>query len=200
VFTGVETTHAESLPSKQVISTIPRSPVVVHVFFQGNEGHVYLVRNNDDKEAKPPFGIMEQFTVRTLAFGMVPAEVTLQIRQVVYGTDVPPDRPGLRGYVEPWVLSDLDTQPRVSGRVVVRVVQMTLDGRPVAVGSSCESVHPGGVDLNVDGDYSPLTGGSFKGTVDIPRFSRCEGMGELLTAAISGPDNPLEIKQERVQL
>jgi hypothetical protein len=196
--TTVTPQHAEAVASKQILD-LPASTIRVHVFSQHDEGHVYLVGGSEGRESKRPYGRMPDFRVRTLAFGIVPAEVELRVRQVVWGRDVPPpgNRP-LGGHIEPWVLSDMSNEPRVQGRVVVQIRSMTLDGRSVDIGRDCGSAHPGGVELAGGEGYNAFYGGILKGTVDIPRLVNCRGMEDLLTAAVSGPDNPLEVKQDKI--
>ncbi|MDT3396817.1 hypothetical protein RKE29_09205 [Streptomyces sp. B1866] len=83
----------------------------------------------------------------------------------------------------------------------LRVHDVKVNGVPLDVGPNCRT---GVVDTSLSGDYNLYRGGDLTGRITIPPFSGCGVAGEdldpLFTAAISGPDNAVKIRQSPVKL
>lgn len=192
-----------------------------------------MVATVDSPEgAEHDWGIFPQFTVRSVAFGAVPAEATIELRQVRRDSGVPePMQLTTREFqASPASASDpcsapgeaLYDQQRMTGQVEIRVVGLTVDGVEVAVGENCRTANSAQIELSApdfnfrrDGDFdasmpfppttqffNALFGGLLRGTISIPPFSGCgstEVFDPLLTALISGEDNPVETRVQRVR-
>ncbi|WP_165984690.1 hypothetical protein [Streptomyces sp. YIM 98790] len=85
----------------------------------------------------------------------------------------------------------------------LRLHDVRVNGVPWDVGPDCRTAGP--VDTVLEGaahEYDVLGGGTLRGTVDIPPFTGCgsgrDDVSPLLTAAISGPGNYVEISQSAV--
>lgn len=166
------------------------------------------------------YGISPKFTVRTVAFGAIPVEATLQLVQ----------RHESNGLPAPIVLSAsvLNYNQRLGNQyamygdttvddvVTVRVTRLVVDGVDLALGGRCQTAEPGrlsllgkgwkqpgDVDVNVSapwltGNYFPPGGGVLNGSVDVPAFAGCvtsggEDVSRLLTSTVSGPDNAVTL-------
>lgn len=158
-----------------------------------------------------PYGYSQRIPVRTVAFGAIPVELELQVRQSRDGDDLPEP---LRGEWTDGQLDNSDTTilggGYLKGRVAVVVDKLVVDGVDTRLTGRCESAETD-LDLKTDRkvvatsssyDYDPhkviygLSGGGFHGTIDIPAFSGCstatgDDLSRLLTAAVSGEDNPV---------
>ncbi|MGJ9412652.1 hypothetical protein ACHAAC_08065 [Aeromicrobium sp. CF4.19] len=114
----------------------------------------------------------------------------------------------------------------IDGEVRTSVRSLHIDGVPVEVSDSCGAE---GAQLEVTSTpyirwdpsitpeeqptrpnftttpyYNPAVGGRLFGTVDIPAFSGCltatgDDLSPLLTSAVSGPGNPLEMRSEGLE-
>lgn len=178
------------------------------------------------ESAPKKYGYFPPFTVRTVAFGAIPVEATLQISQIRDDEDLPLPLisatsakfycPGheRKGY--------LNTDSTVSGSLEVRLTRIKVDGVPIDVGSACKT-GPAEIALKGRGYwdrdpsipaadkppqpttiyYTAALGGLLTGTLDIPAFSGCRsGTGDdispLLTSAVSGPGNPMTVRQSPI--
>ncbi len=170
------------------------------------------------------YGDSMNIPVRTVAFGSIPVEVTLQVRQRRDAQDLPipfrldsmniaelqPDRSS--------IVTDYPT--RIQDKVSIRVRSVKVDGVDVGLGSRCQT--PPTAELDVvseifvsrteDGapsrrviDFDPahgfqgLEGGTFNGKISIPAFRGCttrtgDDVSALLTSAVSGADNPVSVR------
>ena len=185
--------------------------------------------------AAEPYGYFPPVTVRTVAFGAIPVEATVQISQLRDAENLPvplrsealikyywnnagakggqscgPDYQGRQGSL----LHDATT----TGKVNVRVSDLSIDGVRLEIGSHCGTVGPAEISMtgkgywNRDPDligplppagdtpyYAVASGGLLNGTIDIPAFTGClvgtEDVSPLLTTAVSGPDNPTMARQ-----
>ncbi|WP_369374907.1 DUF6801 domain-containing protein [Streptomyces sp. cg36] len=88
----------------------------------------------------------------------------------------------------------------VAYRQYLRVHDVRVGGTPLDVGPRCRTARP--VDTVLGGAYDFLTGGVLDGRITIPPFTGCTSHGEdlsrLFTAALSGPDNAVRIRQGRL--
>ncbi|GAB2487594.1 hypothetical protein [Jatrophihabitans fulvus] len=192
------------------------------------------------KGAPLRYGTFPSLRVRTLAFGSIPVSATVHISQslradgivdplrmrlLIDSNPVPQGGgtiyanrywPGLTfgrnqgtNYVNQYFV--------ISGRVQLRLSDVTIDGRPVPVGPSCRTARPGsirltsptGIYLNVapasslrgrPGGAQPLSSsdaGSIQGSLGIPAFEGCrngtEDLDPLFTGLVSGPSNPIDV-------
>ena len=115
------------------------------------DNYVYALSAED---APHPFGHFPPVTVRTVAFGSIPAEVTMRISQLRDEGDLPvpliaitfdsswgprsqnpEDRSGLQVF---------DT--KITGEVSVRLSDLVVDGVPVDIGPDCRTVQPASLD------------------------------------------------------
>lgn len=151
-------------------------------------------------------------TVRTVAFGSIPVEATVEL-------SLPTDSEGLPVGLNALALNDEYADPNtgpyagkygakyqivgastVTGRVNVRVSKLSVDGVSVAVGAGCRTngaatldghgvgyVAEPGVDPTYvpAGSYNPLFGGEITGTLDVPAFTGCGQGGDDLSALVS---------------
>lgn len=166
--------------------------------------YIYLV---GEPGAEHNYGISPRFSVRTVAFGAIPVEATLQlIQRRENGFPVPivataeTIRYNVPSGAPPTVLSGpiLNTDTIIEDDVTVRVTRLAVDGVNLGLGSACRTTDPGalsllgkgfwfnkeGVDEGVDtakpwltGHYTPAAGGLVAGDVDIPAFSGCVTSG-----------------------
>ncbi|MDG4865179.1 hypothetical protein P8605_44225, partial [Streptomyces sp. T-3] len=79
----------------------------------------------------------------------------------------------------------------------LRLHDVRVNGVPLDVGPRCRTSRP--IDTRLTGSYPVTSGGLLEGVLDIPPFTGCGANGEdldpLLTATVSGPGNPLKIRQ-----
>ncbi|KAA1426146.1 hypothetical protein [Nocardioides antri] len=140
------------------------------------------------------YGEGPEFGVRTLAFGLIPAEATVQIAQVRDGQ-----------FPEPWVVGGgpvLGEGDHVmEGRAEIRITGLALDGRAVA---DLTGVCRAPVDLRLEAGpgYLPYQGGELSGAIDVPAFRGCGSphLDRLVTSMVSGPDNELTVRQGPISI
>ncbi|MGQ2911707.1 MULTISPECIES: hypothetical protein [unclassified Aeromicrobium] len=106
---------------------------------------------------------------------------------------------------------------RLEDSVLVRVRRVQVDGVDIRLGSTCRTSSPARLkieseyieDVSADGAFQferfdpkdgfyGLAGGTLAGAIDIPSFTGCgtdgqDDLSPLLTSAISGPGNPVEV-------
>ena len=164
------------------------------------------------------YGLSLPFTVRTVAFGSIPTEVTVQIVQPL-GSDGYPV--GLEAganvdvykefrEIAPGVTSNtFYDDAQASGRVSLRITAITIDGVPLPLAGRCQTQSAGtlslvgrgywvdtpGVDNNrlwLTNNYTPGSGGRLSGTLDIPRFDGCatDGGDDLSPLLTSAVSGP----------
>lgn len=164
-----------------------------------------------------PFGELRPFTVRTMAFGIIPIQATVHLSQqrTASGTPVPitldTTETIYRTNPRTYDLADSSTEADLD----VRVSDLRMDGRPIDLGTSCRTVEPAHLTLAGNGyagysaqqrvdalntdefyrtHFSAASGGRLTGNATMPAFTGCgvgEDLSELLTNAISGPTNPV---------
>jgi hypothetical protein len=161
-------------------------------------------------------------TVRMVAFGSIPVQAVVHL-------SLPLDSEGLPEAITARAVNDwweFDKGPAagkydgryqrvsdstITGKVVVRLSDLKVDGVAVDVGSHCQTATPAkltghgtGYTINADehmpsGSYDPRTGGSIIGTLDVPSFAGCGVAGDdlspLISAMASGSDFPVKIEQ-----
>ncbi|WP_447645003.1 hypothetical protein [Nocardioides zeae] len=169
--------------------------------------------------AARPYGEGPLIPVRTVAFGSIPVEATIQLVQSR-------DADGLPRALQT-TLSDRKTESTpgggadttyfdagvLRGEVAVRVVDVAVDGVDVGLGP-CETPPfdirleseaasgPIGQELTwVDPDRSTygISAGSFGGTVDIPPMAGCrtetgDDLSAVLSSFLAGPGNPVTVR------
>src|SRR5699024_5552635 len=112
-------------------------------------------------------------------------------------------------------------QMYLTGRVDVNLMSLTVDGVDVPLGGKCRATEPAEIEVSHAPEHSPdvsgfhpalppsnttkrfnaRLGGLLSGTIDIAPFVDCgknEDLDPLLTALISGPDNPVEVRTQAV--
>ena len=166
--------------------------------------------------SREPYGLGHVVTVRTVAFGSIPVEADVQVRQARSADGLP----------VPLVAEFADIAVRngeaqhaellpgtLKGRVSLGMVGLRVDGIDVGLTGTCATPD---TDLSITSklqvfeDMDTLTrftvresvngttGGSFSGTITIPAFAGCttgsgDDVSRLLTAALSGPSNPVSV-------
>jgi len=165
-------------------------------------------------------------TVRMVAFGSIPVQATVHMTLpldddglpqplLATGTDdrYPTGGVGPEGASQPGQY-EIISDSHISGKIQLRLSDVTVDGAPVTVGKHCETARPaamtaigrGYVAPNAAGDppappgkYNPRRGGTMFGTLDVPRFSGCgtdgDDLDSLMSAMASGPGFPVTVSQ-----
>lgn len=168
-----------------------------------------------------PYGFSPEIGVRTVAFGSIPVEVRLQVRQrreggLPVGFHLQPiDRIYFIGANGIGGLRTVAESVRVQDLVEVTVTGLALDGVDVPVGSTCSTGPTAALDAASETwettapdqvlafdpavGFVALNGGTLNGTLDVPPFSGCAGpsgddLSDILTSAISGPGNPVTLR------
>jgi hypothetical protein len=158
------------------------------------------------------YGESPLIPVRTVAFGSVPVEVTLQLAQRRDAKNLPIGleivtvdgvRDGGGGYTDPAHLDE---------RVDLRVHSLTVDGVDLGLGSTCVTRTPARLRLTSaaweapdESTYDPdhgflaIKGGTLFGTLDVPPFSGCrtaagDDVSPILSATVAGPGNPVTVR------
>lgn len=141
------------------------------------------------------YGEGPAFGVRTLAFGMIPAEATVQIAQLRRGA-----------YPQPWELSGgpvlSEGDHVMEGAVEVRILRLELDGERVPdLTGTCRS-GPAELRLEAGPGYLPYGGGELAGTIDVPAVTGCgsRALDRLVTSMVAGDDNRIEVRQGAVSI
>lgn len=160
------------------------------------------------------YGMSPTFTVRTVAFGAIPTEATLQLIQ----------RRGSDGLPLPIIVTASEFKStdgttvmedtKIEDVVTLRVTRLVVDGVDLRLGKGCQTAQPGKLSLlgkgfsSLDdvitskpwltGNFAPGTGGLLAGTVDVPAFGGCvtasgEDVSQLLTRTVSGPGNDVRL-------
>lgn len=170
------------------------------------------------------YGDSAPITVRTVAFGSVPVEATLQVRQQRTGAGTP--KPIVLKTVNGNIEIDGGASPTeeyagsdpVNEQVFVAVTRLKVDGVDLGLDRRCQTAEPGDLDLDatyeqtpdtpLQGQYDPegpddlllgTAGGNVSGRLDIGAFDGCrtstgDDVSPLLTSALSGLDNPLRVR------
>ncbi len=160
-----------------------------------------------------PWGDLPPITSTALAFGMIPVTVTTHLSQVRDADDLPtPIRIKVDSAPIPGSSSFDLFDVEASGLLTIRLDAITIDGRPLDVGSSCRGVSPltlafKGKYVPVPGErptpptyYYPIFGGDLYGALDIPAFTGCrsasgEDFSTIFTSALSGKGNSVHLIQ-----
>lgn len=166
-----------------------------------------------------PYGMSPKFKVRTVAFGAIPVEATLQLIQRRSADNLPIPIEGHSSQTTYGVSTEQQRQvyndTQVEDVVTLRVTRLLVDGVDLNLGNRCQTAKPGALSLlgkgwrqgidQVDqarpwetGNYAPGSGGLLVGKVDVPAFAGCltgggEDVSRLLTSAVSGPDNAVKV-------
>lgn len=167
------------------------------------------------------YGLAAPFTVRTVAFGVVPVTVKVQLVQdrapdglpvpllsqmtTDVWREVPPGRPSRFE----------NTDATITGNIGIRITELTVDGVNLNLRGRCQTKQSGALALTgkgfwrwtpgvdetrpwLSGNYAGVPGGYVTGTVDIPAFSGCtttngDDVSRLLTASVSGDGNQVRM-------
>lgn len=141
------------------------------------------------------YGESPAFGVRTLAFGLIPAEATVQIVQLRDGP-----------YPEPWVVSGgpvlSEGDHVMEGRAEIRIVGLELDGETVKDLTGVCTAGPLALQLEAGPGYLPYGGGELSGTIDVPAFRGCGNLrlDRLITSMVSGDDNRIAVRQGPISI
>lgn len=167
------------------------------------------------------YGLTPVFTTRTVAFGTIPVEVDAQLETrrdsaglPEYLSVVTPDKyvnPGPHTSRERYMY-DTDAE----FRLYLNINELRVDGRRIRFDNTCRTAAPNRLTLHGEGFWAgdpavdmsrPLwesgvfaagSGGLLTGNMEIGRFGPCvttdgDDLSPLLTAAISGPENPVTL-------
>jgi hypothetical protein len=191
--------------------------------------------------APDPWGQVGPFLTRTVAFGSIPVEVSVAIRQPRDAENLPvglkirqvvgfycpgrspfPTNPALAGENAHWDPATVD------GELGIAIAALKVDGVDLELAGSCRTTTPGTIALRAPEHWTMNPenllpgvrpseanmyttpyfgfgeGGLLTGTVDIPAFTGCvtrsgEDMSRLLTATVSGADNPVTMRSEGLE-
>lgn len=213
--------RAGSVPSKQWLR-IPAEALATSIDLKTTD---YTDETGDNTRADydivaflvPPsgggtYGESPTVTVRTVAFGSIPTEITLRINQRRDSDDLP-----IGFHLRPSFTTNftrgIDTFPSTAldDRVEVVVKSVRVDAVDIPLNRTCSTgptAHlsvaskPIQVALTDSFDqavgFSGVVGGTLEGTLDIPPFSGCttstgDDLSPLLTSAASAPDNPVTV-------
>lgn len=167
------------------------------------------------------YGISPEILVRTVSFGAVPVEATIQLEQeraadgtpesiLLRSSEVVLFRPGTNAVgVSRYYDSTLNQG------LYVRVNSLEIDGRRISFAGACRTQEPArlrvrgkgyreddpsvGNPLWESGHFTAGAGGLLEGTLDVGAFDGCrtttgDDLAPLLTASISGPGNAVRIR------
>lgn len=161
------------------------------------------------------YGVSPVITIRTVAFGSIPTEVQLQLRQRRDTSDLP-----FGFHIETQFTDNYARQLRTypptgfEDVVDVAVLGLRIDAVDVPLADTCATgpsarlalaseavvVDQGaGETFDQDRGFSGIEGGTLDGSLDIPPFTGCstpdgDDLSAVLTSVISGPDNPVTVK------
>ncbi|SDK31510.1 hypothetical protein SAMN05428985_103540 [Nocardioides sp. YR527] len=180
--------------------------------------NVYLVA---EVGAPHNYGISRELTVRTVAFGTIPVEATLRLEQVRDDDGLPRPINIETLTCNPDGGTEVPDN-EINTELYTRITSLVVDGVAMRLSDTCRTTVPGKMQLHgngywygtVDGENVPppplpywknhlfnlSTGGELNGTIDVPAFSGCvtadgDDLSALLTATVSGNDNPLRTNQ-----
>lgn len=164
--------------------------------------------------APHPYGHLGTAVVRTVAFGAIPVEVTVRLRQTRDQADLPksfridaPTKtfcPGRGPHAGPGEEESHWPPATVVGEVQIDIDAVRVDGVPLQLEAGCRTTGPGTLRLrsidyfSLDPDngpeagspgspyYSPTAGGPMTGTIDIPAFTGCRRGTEDLSPLLTG--------------
>lgn len=172
------------------------------------------------KGAPANYGYLEPMTVRSVGFGLMPVEATVQISQRRAGNYPVPVKVLMRTRLYSstgGVLWDRQSFPTnvIEDSMNVRIVSVRVDGVDLGLNGDCRTVTPAPVrmttpayDRPIENDvewyrthdpatyYHPMFGGQLTGSITIPPFTGCttkagDDLSRLMTLSVSGPDNPV---------
>ncbi|WP_300680466.1 hypothetical protein [Nocardioides sp.] len=182
-------------------------------------GEAYIVSPSG---APANYGYLAPATVRSVGFGLMPVEATIQVSQRRRNGYPIPIRAVLHGR---WVArhlgepySEIISEPVVVDDALnVEVKAVKIDGRSVGLRPGCRTRTPAPIHLVGPGYiidtpqdepgwfashdpttfYSPFHGGYMEGTITIPPFTGCrtatgDDISALMTVSASGPGNPIK--------
>ncbi len=157
----------------------------------------YLNPGSDGVPTARSYGQIGPVPVKTLAFGAIPVSLNLELDQTV-----------VNGLVQPLDVQTTTFVPYVTtltGSLNVHVTDLTVDGKPLVLGSTCRTVTPARLIAHAYGlgSYAAVIGGTLEGTTIIPGFTGClsptgEDVSTLLDGVVSGPLNATFVSQSNL--
>jgi hypothetical protein len=166
--------------------------------------------------AKHNYGISPEFSVRTVAFGAIPAEATLRMVQARQADGTPKPLVAMNQRMtlvggNRWDESDT----YIDDAMTIEVTGLSIDGNDLGLRQGCQTSTPaplkligkgkfhGQADIDpvnpaLSGHFLPAKGGLIQGTVTIPDFTGCvtssgEDVSRLLTTSVSGEAMPVRL-------
>jgi hypothetical protein len=183
-------------------------------------GDAYVV---SPKGAPANYGYLEPMTVRSVGFGLMPVEATVQVSQRRAGGYPVPVRAALRTHSYSTTGSSHPDRVAFPSIVVddsfnVQILSVRVDGVDLGLDGDCRTATPAPVHMrtpafdkpnDIEAEwyrgrdpstyYHPYYGGQLTGTITIPPFTGCttkagDDLSRLLTLSVSGPDNPIQAR------
>lgn len=181
--------------------------------------YVFMV-SPDDSVGGHNYGDSALVPVRTVAFGSIPVEATLQVSQL-RDADGTPEELELELAQRAWGTGRnryyTFDEVNLRASVIVRLRQLKLDGVDVRLQDSCRTHTPALLDVaaqpwatepgggTLAGQYDPevgmlgQSGAHFDGTIDIPAFSGCitnsgDNLSGIVSTVLAGEDNPVSVR------
>jgi hypothetical protein len=169
------------------------------------------------------YGYLEPMTVRSVGFGLMPVEATVQISQRRTGTHPVPVKVLMRTNYYSSTGGPLWDRISFPSTVIedsmnVRILSVRVDGVDLGLNGDCRTATPAPVtmrtpayDRPVENEvewyrtndpatyYHPQYGGQLTGSITIPPFTGCtteagDDLSRLMTLSVSGADNPVSAR------
>jgi hypothetical protein len=172
------------------------------------------------KGAPANYGYLEPMTVRSVGFGLMPVEATVQVSQRRVGGYPAPLKvvmatrytaaPGTQVFDHVAYLPTV-----INDSLNVRILSVRVDGVDLGLDGNCRTVTPAPVTIRTpaydrptdpEGEWyathdpstywHPYYGGEMHGSMTIPPFTGCttaagDDLSRLMTLSVSGADNPI---------
>ena len=163
--------------------------------------------------APEPYGYFPPIKVRTVAFGSVPAEATVQISQLRTADNLPVPITSTQTFYTYQSNKNCPDNPRASsvlysdailtGQINLQVTDLRVDGVSLGLGPSCQTTSPAEFNLTGKGYwdrdpnigsqppardtefYRSATGGLLTGTINVPAFAGCRNGDEDLSVLLT---------------
>lgn len=184
------------ITSTQVIKTIQESPILARYTV---DALAYFV---SPVGAPEPYGYLAPMTIRTVGFGLMPVEATVQVSQRRAGNYPAPVAVSLNSvyhkYPNTLKAYDFVVEPtRVEDYFDVRILDAKVDGQSLGLTGQCRTVEPAlmsmvGPGYTIDDPYKysgyqddwheaadptkffhPIYGGQLQGKLTLPAFTGC---------------------------
>jgi hypothetical protein len=172
------------------------------------------------KGAPENYGYLEPMTVRSVGFGLMPVEATVQVSQRRVGGYPAPLKVLIRTVYTSTtggILVNHVAYPSIviTDSLNVRILSVRVDGVDLGLDGDCRTVTPAPVTMHTPAydrptdpeaewyaTHDPTTywsatyGGEMRGSMTIPPFTGCttaagDDLSRLMTLSVSGADNPI---------